>query len=59
MNIHLLLTAKPVIYLANVSEKDYITKKNKWLGKIKAFIDENDPDSLIIPFSASFEQRVL
>jgi len=25
-----LLSAKPIIYLVNVSEKDYITKKNKW-----------------------------
>jgi len=25
-----LLTAKPVIYLVNVSQEDYIRKKNKW-----------------------------
>jgi len=25
-----LLTAKPVTYLVNLSEKDYIRKKNKW-----------------------------
>lgn len=25
-----LLTAKPVIYLVNLSERDYIRKKNKW-----------------------------
>jgi obg-like ATPase 1 len=25
-----LITAKPVIYLANLSEKDYRRKKNKW-----------------------------
>lgn len=25
-----LLTAKPVIYLVNLSEKDYVRKKNKW-----------------------------
>ena len=25
-----LLTAKPVIYLVNVSQDDYIRKKNKW-----------------------------
>jgi ribosome-binding ATPase YchF (GTP1/OBG family) len=31
----LLLTAKPVIYLVNLSEKDYIRQKNKHLAKIK------------------------
>ena len=30
LNKHLLLTSKPVIYLVNLSEKDYIRKKNKW-----------------------------
>ena len=30
LNQHLLLTAKPVIYLLNLSEKDYVRKKNKW-----------------------------
>merc|ERR1711900_68388 len=29
-----LLTAKPVVYLINLSEKDYIRKKNKHLGKV-------------------------
>lgn len=31
LNKHLFLTAKPVIYLVNLSERDYIRKKNKWL----------------------------
>ncbi|CAE1151629.1 OLA1 [Acanthosepion pharaonis] len=29
LNMHLFLTAKPVIYLVNLSEKDFIRKKNK------------------------------
>ncbi|KAJ9049359.1 Obg-like ATPase [Entomophthora muscae] len=49
------LTAKPVIYLANCSETDYIRKKNKWLAKIKAWIDQNNPGDLLIPFSATLE----
>lgn len=32
LNNYLLLSAKPVIYLVNLSEKDYIRKKNKWYG---------------------------
>ena len=30
LNSHLFLSAKPVIYLVNLSERDYIRKKNKW-----------------------------
>lgn len=54
-----LLTAKPVTYLINLSETDYIRKKNKWLAKIKAWIDTNNPGDLLIPFSVSLEERLL
>ncbi|KAF9650214.1 hypothetical protein BDM02DRAFT_3093508 [Thelephora ganbajun] len=54
-----LLTAKPVTYLVNLSEKDYIRKKNKWLPKIKAWIDTNNPGDPLIPFSVSLEERLL
>jgi obg-like ATPase 1 len=30
LNKYLFLTSKPIIYLVNLSEKDYIRKKNKW-----------------------------
>ncbi|XP_061291073.1 obg-like ATPase 1 isoform X3 [Bos javanicus] len=30
LNKHLFLTSKPMVYLVNLSEKDYIRKKNKW-----------------------------
>ncbi len=53
-----LLTAKTVTYLVNLSEKDYVRKKNKWLPKIKAWIDENNPGDQLIPFSVSLEQRM-
>ncbi|KAE8290056.1 Obg-like ATPase 1 [Larimichthys crocea] len=32
-----------MIYLVNLSEKDYIRKKNKWLAKIKEWVDAHDP----------------
>ncbi|KAI7869132.1 GTP-binding protein YchF [Spinellus fusiger] len=53
-----LITAKSVIYLANVSEKDYLRKKNKWLPKIKAWIDEHSAGDLMIPYSGVFENRM-
>lgn len=55
----MLLTAKPVIYLVNLSENDYERKKNKWLPKIKQWIDENNPGDLLIPFSVALEERLM
>jgi len=57
LNKHLPLTAKPMLYLVNLTEKDIIRKKNKWLVKIKQWIDENDPGAQLIPFSAALEQK--
>ena len=54
----MLLTAKPVIYLVNLSERDYVRKKNKWLPKIKEWIDQNNPGDQLIPFSASLEEQL-
>lgn len=50
-----LLTAKPVVYLCNLSIKDYTRKKNRWLPKIKSWIDENHPGDILIPFSGALE----
>ncbi|CAB3372324.1 Hypothetical predicted protein [Cloeon dipterum] len=58
LNKYLFLTSKPVIYLINLSEKDYIRKKNKWLIKIKEWVDKNDPGAVIIPFSGIFESKI-
>ncbi|KAJ3116728.1 hypothetical protein HK100_000995, partial [Physocladia obscura] len=40
INSFQLITAK---HLCNLSERDYARKKNKWLVKIKTWIDENHP----------------
>ena len=47
-----------MIYLVNLSEKDFIRKKNKWLIKIKEWIDKNDPGASLIPFSGAFETKL-
>jgi len=59
LNEHLFITSKPIIYLINLSEKDYIRKKNKWLAKIKAWVDANDPRGMLIPWSAALEQQLI
>ncbi|XP_032821592.1 obg-like ATPase 1 [Petromyzon marinus] len=58
LNKHLLLTSKPMVYLVNLSEKDYIRKKNKWLIKIKEWVDKNDPGAVLIPFSGALELKL-
>jgi len=58
LNEHLFITSKPQIYLVNLSEKDYIRKKNKWLMKIKQWVDEHDPKAILIPFSGVFELKL-
>lgn len=57
LNSMLFLSAKPVVYLVNIGGSEYATKKNKWLAKIKAWVDENSPGSIIIPFSVAYEQE--
>lgn len=59
LNKHLFITSKPMIYLVNLSEKDFIRKKNKWLPKIKEYVDKNDPGATIIPLSGAFEQKLM
>ncbi|CAN6674017.1 obg-like ATPase 1 [Trichomonascus vanleenenianus] len=58
INSMFLLTAKPAIYLINLSERDYNRKKNKNLPAIKQWIDENSPGDVLIPFSVSLEERL-
>jgi len=53
------ITSKPALYLVNLTEKDYIRKKNKWLPKIKEWVDKHDPGAIIIPFSGIFEHKLV
>jgi len=53
-----LLTAKPVVFLVNLSEKDYIRQKNKHLPKIAEWVKEHAAGDPIIPISVSLEERL-
>lgn len=53
-----LLTAKPVVYLVNLSEKDYIRQKNKYLPKVFDWVKNKSPGEPLIPISAAFEERL-
>lgn len=52
-----ILTSKPTIYLLNMDEKSYLTRKNKWLPKVAQWVKDYSGE-LIIPFSASFEKEL-
>jgi obg-like ATPase 1 len=51
------ITAKPVVYLVNMSEKDFLRKKNKHLPKVMEYVKSHGGDP-VIPYSAAFEQRI-
>ncbi|KAF9673164.1 hypothetical protein SADUNF_Sadunf11G0120100 [Salix dunnii] len=57
LNTFQLLTAKPVVYLVNMNEKDYQRKKNKFLPKIHAWVQEHGGET-IIPFSCVLERTL-
>ncbi|CAN6195880.1 unnamed protein product [Urochloa humidicola] len=58
LNTFQLLSAKPVVYLVNMSEKDFQRKKNKFLPKIHAWVQEHGGET-ILPFSCAFEQKLV
>jgi len=58
LNELLLLTAKPIIYIINMSQEDYIRQKNKWLPKLVGWIKENSPGAPIIPICVKLEETI-
>lgn len=58
LNEYQFLTAKTVVYLINLSEKDFLRQKNKWLAKIHAWVQSHVPGP-IIPYSAEFENKII
>ncbi|KAG0043877.1 hypothetical protein BGZ83_010945 [Gryganskiella cystojenkinii] len=61
INQQYLLTAKPMIYLVNISENDYLNLAKSpppVIQKIQDWIDQHHPGDLLIPFSGSFENQL-
>jgi obg-like ATPase 1 len=56
LNTAQFISAKPVVYLVNMSEKDFLRKKNKHLPKVMEYVKERG--DTVIPYSAAFEQRI-
>jgi obg-like ATPase 1 len=54
-----LLTAKPVVYLVNVSQKGFLENKSKWFGRVKEWCTKRSgADVPVIPFSAKLERKL-
>lgn len=59
LNQYPLLTAKPVIYLVNISKMNMETSANKWFKDIKEWVASNSNGDPVIPISVQFEEHLL
>ena len=53
-----LLTAKPILYAANVNEDDLAGGGGKWIDKLRAAVQSHHEEAEIVPFSAKFEAEL-
>ncbi|KAI9321686.1 GTP-binding protein YchF [Dichotomocladium elegans] len=54
-----LLTAKPMVYLCNIGEDDYLDERRCRIPEIQAWVKNNNPSDLVIPLSVAFETKLL
>jgi ribosome-binding ATPase YchF (GTP1/OBG family) len=54
-NFHI-ITTKPIVYLVNLSKKDFCKKRNKWLPKIAEWVKAHGGGT-VIPISVEFEEE--
>jgi ribosome-binding ATPase len=53
-----LLTARPILYAANVSEHDLASGGGPWLGQLRAAVQAHHEEAEIVPFSAKLEAEL-
>src|SRR6266850_186282 len=53
-----LLTAKPILYAANVNEADLAAGGGAFIGALKAAVQTHHEEAEIVPFSAKFEAEL-
>src|SRR5438445_2066611 len=53
-----LLTAKPILYAANVTEEDLATGRGRWLGALRAAVQAHHEEADIVLFSARLEAEL-
>ncbi len=55
LNPHNFLTAKPMVYLVNMTKRGYTLQRSAWLGKIQEFVKARGNEETLIPFSVTYE----
>ena len=53
-----LLTARPILYAANVNEDDLAAGGGKWIDRLRAAVQSHHEEAEIVPFSAKFESEL-
>ncbi|KAL2314158.1 GTPase Ylf2 [Schizosaccharomyces pombe] len=53
-----LLTAKPVVYLVNMDQDDYLSDEQEALKGIKEWVEKNSFGDQVIPLSVLFEEQL-
>ncbi|CCE79517.1 Piso0_001585 [Millerozyma farinosa CBS 7064] len=59
INKYNFLTAKPTVYLLNVSEDDYLSGKNEYIADLEKWVSKNSISEVVLMFSAKLEARLL
>ena len=58
VNKYNMITAKPMVYLVNLSMKDYVRKANKHLPALAEWIEKRGTGDKMIPISCEFEGKL-
>ncbi|EPY53271.1 GTPase Ylf2 [Schizosaccharomyces cryophilus OY26] len=58
LNSFNLLTAKPVVYLVNMDEDDFLQKKKGPLQKVESWVEKFSPGDSVLPLSIIFEEQL-
>src|SRR3989454_9243238 len=53
-----LLTAKPILYAANVNEDDLASGGGRWMAQLRGAVQAHHEEAEIVPFSAKFESEL-
>jgi hypothetical protein len=53
-----LLTAKPILYAANVNEDDLAAGGGQWIDRLKATVQTHHEEAEVVPFAAKFEAEL-
>ena len=53
-----LFTCKPIVFLVNVSESNWLKGQNRFIADIQEYVKKEFKGCAVIPFSAAFEKKI-